>query len=67
MVRQLVKRGERVLVTAESNTAVDNLVELLSDMKIVRLGHPSRVDGRLKKHTLPPSSSITPITGGLRK
>ncbi|MDI3497367.1 IGHMBP2 family helicase [Archaeoglobus sp.] len=52
VVRQLVKRGERVLVTAESNTAVDNLVELLSDMKIVRLGHPSRVEKRLKEHTL---------------
>lgn len=52
VVRQLVKRGNKVLVTAESNTAVDNLVELLSDMKIVRIGHPSRVEKRLKEHTL---------------
>jgi len=52
VVRQLVKRGNKVLVTAESNTAVDNLVELLSDMKIVRLGHPSRVEKKLKEHTL---------------
>ncbi len=52
VVRQLVKRGQRVLVTAESNTAVDNLVEILSDLKIVRLGHPSRVDEKLKRFTL---------------
>ena len=52
VVRQLVKRGNKVLVTAESNTAVDNLVELLSDMKIVRIGHPSRVEKRLKEYTL---------------
>ncbi len=52
IVRQFVKRGEKVLVTAESNTAVDNLVEILSDLKLVRLGHPSRVDEDLKKFTL---------------
>ncbi len=40
VVRQLVRRGNKVLVTAESNTAVDNLVELLSGMKIVRLRPP---------------------------
>nr|WP_230972253.1 IGHMBP2 family helicase [Archaeoglobus neptunius] len=52
VVRQLVKSGERVLVTAESNTAVDNLVEILSDLRIVRVGHPARVDHRLKTFTL---------------
>ncbi|WP_456329600.1 IGHMBP2 family helicase [Archaeoglobus sp.] len=52
VVRQLVKKDNKVLVTAESNTAVDNLVELLSDMKIVRIGHPSRVEKKLKEHTL---------------
>lgn len=52
VVRQLVKKDEKVLVIAESNTAVDNLVELLSDMKIVRLGHPSRVEKKLKDRTL---------------
>lgn len=57
VVRQLVKRGQKVLVTAESNTAVDNLVEILSDLKIVRLGHPSRVDEELKCFTL--SAKVT--------
>lgn len=52
IVRQLVKRNQKVLVTAESNTAVDNLVEILSDLKIVRIGHPSRVDEKLKRFTL---------------
>ncbi len=52
IVRQEVKRGRKVLVTAESNVAVDNLVELLKDLKVVRLGHPSRVSQPLKETTL---------------
>ncbi|MFN4181783.1 MAG: IGHMBP2 family helicase [bacterium] len=46
LILQLVKRGEKVLACADSNTAVDNLVEGLSSyphLKIVRLGHPARV------------------------
>jgi predicted DNA helicase len=53
IVLQLVKRGERVLVCAESNVAVDNLVEKLrGKAKIVRLGHPSRVEKSLIDSTL---------------
>ncbi len=52
IVRQEVKRGNRVLVTAESNIAVDNLVELLRDLNVVRLGHPSRVTQELRSKTL---------------
>ncbi|WP_457549236.1 IGHMBP2 family helicase [Archaeoglobus sp.] len=50
IVRQEVKRGKKVLATAESNIAVDNLVGNLKDLKIVRLGHPSRT--QLKSTTL---------------
>jgi len=53
IVLQLVKRGEKVLVSAESNVAVDNLVEKLREkVKIVRLGHPSRVAKNLIDSTL---------------
>jgi predicted DNA helicase len=53
VVLQLVKRGEKVLVCAESNVAVDNLVEKLREKaKIVRLGHPSRVAKSLIDSTL---------------
>jgi superfamily I DNA and/or RNA helicase len=53
LIRQEVKKGSKILATAESNTAVDNILEGLlnedvldeSDFKIncVRLGHPQRV------------------------
>lgn len=47
-------RGERVLVTAASNAAVDHLLELCvgRGLRAVRIGHPARVAERLFPHTL---------------
>ena len=52
--RQLVRKGEKVLCAADSNTAVDNLVQRLAESgeKVVRVGHPARVTPILRKHTL---------------
>jgi predicted DNA helicase len=54
VVRQALAHGERVLVTAASNTAVDNLGERLSQLGValVRLGHPARVSPSLEARTL---------------
>ncbi|NJE77270.1 IGHMBP2 family helicase [Thermococcus sp. ES12] len=54
LIRQEVGRGNKVLATAESNVAVDNLVERLvhSGIKVVRIGHPSRVSKNLHETTL---------------
>ena len=47
LVRQAVARGERVLASAASNVAVDNMAErLLAGAKpprLVRIGHPARM------------------------
>jgi hypothetical protein len=56
VVRQRVRRGERVLCAAPSNTAVDNLGHgvTLADptLRAVRLGHPARVHPALASLTL---------------
>ena len=54
LVRQAVRRGDRVLVCAPSNLAVDNLLERLvaCGEKALRLGHPARVLPGLREHTL---------------
>lgn len=54
VVCQRVKRGERVLCAAPSNTAVDNLGVRLAEagVRAVRLGHPARVSPALISLTL---------------
>ncbi|MCB9644720.1 MAG: AAA family ATPase [Myxococcales bacterium] len=54
VVVQAVRRGESVLATAASNTAVDNLAERLVDagISLVRLGHPARVSAKIEAHTM---------------
>ncbi|MBI5239963.1 MAG: AAA family ATPase [Elusimicrobia bacterium] len=44
IIRQAAAAGERVLATAPSNIAVDNILEKLqgSGLRLVRLGHPAR-------------------------
>ncbi len=55
VIRQAVGRGGgKVLATAASNTAVDNLAERLiaAGVEVVRLGHPARVLPGVEDHTL---------------
>ncbi|HLV10294.1 MAG TPA: IGHMBP2 family helicase, partial [Halanaerobiales bacterium] len=54
LILQGVKAGETILAAADSNTAVDNLVERLieSGTEVVRVGHPARVTPVLRQHTL---------------
>ncbi|HET6422511.1 MAG TPA: AAA domain-containing protein, partial [Planctomycetaceae bacterium] len=54
LIRQAVRRGERVLACAPSNLAVDNLLErlLAGGERAIRLGHPARVLPELREHTL---------------
>lgn len=54
IIVQAVKEGLRVLASAPSNIAVDNMVEKLLpyDLRIVRTGHPARVMEALHHVTL---------------
>ena len=54
IARQHVARGRSVLCTADSNVAVDNMVEMLvaGGADVVRVGHPARVTPALREHTL---------------
>lgn len=54
VIRQAIKRGEKVLACAPSNLAADNLLERLVAARenVVRVGHPARVSPALVEHTL---------------
>ncbi len=54
LICQAMDRGQKVLACAPSNTAVDNLLErlALAGRKVVRLGHPARVEEHLQEYTL---------------
>lgn len=49
-----VERGEKVLVTAPTNAAIDNMVEKLSDtgINIVRMGNPVRISAAVASKSL---------------
>ncbi|CAN6217032.1 unnamed protein product [Urochloa humidicola] len=54
LIKCVVRRGERVLVTAPSNAAIDNIVEKLSStgLNIVRVGNPSRISSSVASRSL---------------
>ena len=54
LIRQALARGERILVSAASHAAVDNLAERLiaCGVSVLRLGHPARVSAAVLESTL---------------
>ncbi|MDE2039750.1 MAG: AAA family ATPase [Elusimicrobia bacterium] len=54
VIRQHAARGARILATAPSNVAVDNMLEKLheSGLRVVRLGHPARTLEFLRHNNL---------------
>lgn len=63
IIRQHVSRGERVLATAPSNIAVDNILEKLLDtgLRVVRLGHPARTLESLRHGNLLAQTEADPV------
>ena len=55
LINQEVRQNHKVLATAESNAAVDNILERLTvndNIKVTRLGHPQRVSKNNIQYTL---------------
>ncbi len=56
LINQEYLLGSKILATAESNAAIDNILERLSksssEINLTRLGHPQRVDKENIKYTL---------------
>ena len=52
-IYQLVKKEEKVLVSAPSNTAVDNIAKglIAQGLKVLRVGNSSKVDETIFQHT----------------
>lgn len=68
LIYQELRQNNKVLATAESNTAVDNLLERLAlneKINITRLGHPQRVSSDNIKHTLAYKVNSHPLGANL--
>ncbi|WP_197972060.1 IGHMBP2 family helicase [Nitrosophilus labii] len=54
IILQEVKRKNRVLAVADSNTAVDNMLQRLADkdISLVRIGHPARILSELEEFSI---------------
>jgi len=54
VIEQSIEKEKEILACADSNIAVDNLVEHLVSRgrDVVRIGHPARVTSVLREHTL---------------
>ncbi len=63
LIRQTVVRKESVFVTAPSNTACDNILEMLvkRGVQALRLGHPARISLKLREHTLDFKLALHPL------
>ena len=44
--------GKRILVVADSNVAIDNMLEKLKDRRVIRIGHPAKIEDDLLKFSL---------------
>lgn len=63
IIRQHASRGQRILATAPSNIAVDNILEKLLDtgLRVVRLGHPARTLESLRHGNLLAQTEADPL------
>ena len=54
VIAQLIQCGNKILTAADSNVAVDNLVERLDKIgvNVVRIGHPARIIPALRRRSL---------------
>ncbi|MBS3786980.1 IGHMBP2 family helicase [Candidatus Bipolaricaulota bacterium] len=54
VIEELVRQDQKILATAASNIAVDNIVEFLIDreVEVVRVGHPARITPYLREVSL---------------
>jgi predicted DNA helicase len=54
LILQEVDRDKKVLATADSNTAVDNMLKRLAkfDLNLVRIGHPARILYELEEFSI---------------
>jgi ATP-dependent RNA/DNA helicase IGHMBP2 len=64
LIRQAADKGMKVLACAPSNTGVDNLLDKLISkrLRVVRIGHPARVQEYLQDYTLDALVESDPAT-----
>ncbi len=69
IIRQALAKKESVFVAAPSNTACDNILERAVEkgINVLRLGHPARIAGHLREHTLDFKLALHPLTKDIHR
>lgn len=69
IIRQALLKKQSVFATAPSNTACDNLLDLLvsKGVNALRLGHPARISESLREHTLDFKLALHPTVKFIQK
>ncbi len=69
IIRQALQRKQTVFAAAPSNTACDNVLELLvaKGVNALRLGHPARISEALREHTLDFKLALHPLAKPIKK
>ena len=67
IINQLIKNNKRILITAGTNVAVDNIVKKLSSLSVLRIGPINEINPEIKSLSLQEKMKTHPLWDSMEK